>query len=29
MKKFNEINGITDIEVKTDFCELLYTTPEV
>ena len=22
MKKFNEINGITDIEVKTDFCEL-------
>ena len=29
MKKFNEINGITDIEVKTDFCELriaLYNT---
>ena len=29
MKKFNEIDGITDIEVKTDFCELriaLYNT---
>ena len=29
MKKFNEINGIADIEVKTDFCELriaLYNT---
>ena len=29
MRKFNEINGITDIEVKTDFCELriaLYNT---
>ena len=29
MKKFNEIDGIADIEVKTDFCELriaLYNT---
>lgn len=29
MKNFNEINGIADIEVKTDFCELriaLYNT---